>query len=65
MDAQTIERKKLYAKVEPPGEPIPINVEPFVVNDATPTEAEIRAVVKGLKNGQAGGVSGIQAEHVK
>ena len=64
MDAQTIEREKLYAKVEPPGEPIPINVEPFAINDATPTEAEIRAVVKGLKNGRAGGVSGIKAEHI-
>ena len=49
MDAQTIERKKLYVKVEPPGEPIPINVEPFDITDATPTEAEIRVVVKGLK----------------
>ena len=49
MDAQTIEREKLYAKVEPPGAPIPINVEPFDINDATPTEVEIGAVMKGLK----------------
>ena len=50
--------------MEPPGAPIPINVEPFDINDATPTETEIRAVVKGLKNGRSGGVSGIKAEHI-
>ena len=65
MIVQTIEREKLYAKVEPPGAPIPINVEPLNINDTTPMEAEIRAVVKGLKNGRAGGVSGIQAKHIK
>ena len=44
---QTAERKELYGKVEPPGEPIPINVEPAEVPDACPEDAEIRAAVRG------------------
>jgi len=51
--------------VEPPGDPISINVEPFEITDAMLTEVEIRAVVKGLKNDPAGRVSGIKAEHIK
>ena len=49
----------------PPGESIPINVEPFEVDDAVPTDSEIRGVVKGMKNGRAGGSGGITAEHIK
>ena len=65
MQKQTNERVALYGKVDPPGEPIPINIDPFTINDAIPTEPEIRSVVKGLRNGRAGGVSGIKAEHMK
>ena len=39
--AQTEEREQLYAKVPPPGGPIPINVDPFAINDAVPEEPEI------------------------
>ena len=51
MKKQTVERAALYGKVDPPGEPIPINVDPFTINDDTPTNAEVRAVVKGMRNG--------------
>ena len=47
----------MYGKVIPPREPIPINVEPFDIRDDVPDEQEIRAVVKQLKNGRAGGAS--------
>ena len=55
MGKQTKERVELYGKVIPPGEPIPINVEPFDIRDDVPDEQEIRAVVMQLKNGRAGG----------
>ena len=55
MQKQTTERVALYRKVDPPGEPILINIDPFIINDAIPTEPEIRSVVKGLRNGRAGG----------
>ena len=62
---QTKEREELYAKVPPPGDPIPINVDPFEINDAIPEDVEIRAVVRGMRNGRAGGASKIRAEDMK
>jgi len=55
----------LYGKVEPPGGPIQINVEPFTINDDMPTDAGVRIVVKSMRNGCAGGALGIKAEHTK
>ena len=52
MEKQTKEREELYAKVPPPGDPIPINVDPFEINDAIPEDVEIRAVVRGMQNGR-------------
>ena len=66
MEKQTAERVKLYEKVEPPGEPIPINAKPFVVTDVAPEDSEIHAVVKdGLKQGRAGGALLFKAKHIK
>ena len=65
MAKQTAERAELYAKVQAPGEPIPINVEPYAIDNAVPKEPEIRAVVKGMRNERAGGASGIKAEQIK
>ena len=66
MEKQTQERIKLYEKVEPPGDTIPINVEPFETPDAASEESDIRAAVKdGLKQGRAGGASLFKAEHIK
>jgi len=56
MEKQTNERVALYGTVKPPGDPILINIEPFTINDAIPTESKIRTVVKELRNGRAGGV---------
>jgi len=54
MSKQTTERVELYEKVPPPGDPIPINIEPFEINDEAPGEVELRGVVRGLQNGRAG-----------
>ena len=47
-------------EVSPPGEPIPIKVEPFDLDDLIPEEAETRVVMAGLYNGRAGGTKGVQ-----
>ena len=65
MVTQTSERVKLYRKVPPPGDPIPINVEPKEVEDTCPGDVELRDVVRGLRNGRAGGTTGIRAETIK
>ena len=67
MEKQTAERVELYAKV-PRADlraPLPINVEPFSISDAVPSEWEIREAVARLKNGRTGGVSGMRAKDIK
>ena len=51
---QTAEREELYQKVSPPGDHIPINVDPFPVLDEGPEDPELRDVVELLRNGRAG-----------
>jgi hypothetical protein len=47
------------------GVALPFNFPHFVIPDGIPTDKEIRAVVLGLKNGQAAGATGMRAEHIK
>ncbi len=47
------------------GTPLPFNFPYFEIPDGVPTDNKIRAVVLGLKNGRAGGATGMRAEHVK
>jgi len=61
MEALTQERVDLYTVETPPRDPIPINVDPFDVNDDIPTDNEIREAVKSLRNGRAGGLGGMRA----
>jgi exonuclease III len=61
----TTERADLYRKEEPPGDPIPILVEPVEVRDDVPDEGEIADAVKRLRNNRSGGPSGIRGEHLK
>ena len=61
----TAERDKLYSWVPPPGDTIPVTIEPFVVEDGVPTEAEIEWAVKRLRNNRAGGPSRMRAEDLK
>jgi hypothetical protein len=65
MVKQMAERVDLYRQRGPPGEPLPINIDPIPVDDKMPSKAEIRVAVAGLFNGCAGGVLGMRAEDVK
>jgi hypothetical protein len=65
MVKQTAGGINLYRQQDPPGEPLPINIDPIPVDDGTPSEGEIRVAVAGLSNGRAGGASGMRAEDVK
>ena len=42
LDRQTAERVALYQKVEPPGDPLPVNVTPFDVRDDEPSDVELQ-----------------------
>ena len=61
----TAERVVLYRYVPPPGEIIPVTIQPFLVDDSVPGEREIEWVVKHLRNNQSGGASRMRAEHIK
>ena len=65
METQTVEREELYARVPPPGGPIPCNVPKTSINDGMPSDAEIRGMVKALWNGRASNTQGMKAEHLK
>ena len=65
MARQTKEREDLYARREPQGDPIPCNVSRPPLADGTPSDAELRAAVKKLRNGRAGGGSTMRAEDLK
>ena len=49
----------------PQGETIPVQIEPFDVEDKVPEEGEIEWAVKRLRNNCSGGPSQMQAEHLK
>ncbi len=59
------ERIGLYTRIPPTREMLPINVEPFDINEDITSYLEIREVVRELQNGQAAGATGLQAKHVK
>jgi hypothetical protein len=65
MAKQMAERVELYARAPPMGTSLPFNFPYFEIPDSVPTNKEIRAVVSGLKNGQATGATRMRAEHVK
>ena len=53
----TAERERLYSRVPPPGDTIPVTIAPFTVEDGVPLEAEVEWEVKRLQNNRAGGPS--------
>jgi hypothetical protein len=65
MVRQTAERVELYARAPPMGEALPFNFPHFKISDDMPTDSEIQKVVGGLRNGRAGGATGMKAEHIK
>jgi Reverse transcriptase (RNA-dependent DNA polymerase) len=66
LEVITVEREALYAKRQPPGEPIPIVLPaPFNVPDGIFDDDEIAAAVRRLPRGKAPGPSQMRAEPVK
>ena len=61
----TAERVALYSRVPPPGDSIPVDIEPFAVKDGVPEEGEIEWAVKRLQNNCAGGPSRMRADDLK
>ena len=61
----TEERFALYSRVPPLGENIPVELEPFEVEDKVPEEGEIEWAFKRLRNNHSGGTSRMRAEHLK
>ena len=60
----TAERVALYSRVPPPGDSIPVEIEPFEVEDKVPDEGKIEWVVKRLRNNRSGGPSRMRVEHL-
>ena len=60
-----MEQAKLYSRVPPPGDTIPVTIEPFEVEDGVPMEAEVDWAVNRLRNNRAGGTSRMRAEDLK
>jgi hypothetical protein len=50
MVKQTAERVELYARAPPMGPPLPYNFPFFAIPDGLPSDAEVREVVRGLRN---------------
>ena len=61
----TEDQVDLYLHVPPPGENIPVLVDPFPVEDSVPTEDEIEWAEKRLQNHRSRGPSRMRAEHLK
>ena len=61
----TAERVTLYSRVPPPGDSIPVDIEPFAVEDGVPEEGDIEWAVKRLQNNRARGTSRMRAEDLK
>jgi hypothetical protein len=65
MVRQTAEHVELYARAPPMGKALPFNFLHFKISNNMPTDSEIQKVGGGLRNGQAGGATGMKAEHIK
>ena len=61
----TAEQEQLYSREPPPGDTIPVTIDPFEVEDGIPSKAEVEWAVKRLRNNRAGGPSRMQAEDLK
>ena len=59
------EQVALYRKIPPPGQPITMEVQPFLVEDSIPEEEEIAWAVHRLCLNWSGGPSGMRAEHFR
>jgi hypothetical protein len=62
---QTAKHVALYGRVASKGDPIPIHVDKADILDDIPSDGELRAVVRELRNRHAAGATGLQTEHIK
>ena len=67
MDLQKVtdERRDLYEHRQSPGEPPPVLIHPFPIQDDVPTADEIAKATRKLKNNRATGPSKMKAEDLK
>jgi hypothetical protein len=65
MVRQTAKHVELYVRAPPMGGALQFSFPHFAISDDVPTDSEVRTVVGRLKNGQAGGATGMKAEHIK
>ena len=67
LESRTTAFATLYTAEDPspPGDPIPIHVNPAPIDDSIPTPSEIRAATSRLKNHKATGPSAMRAEYIK
>jgi hypothetical protein len=65
LNKMEVEFKALFKLEPPPGEPIPVLVAPFDVEDDVPSKEEIEDAVLGLKSNKPPRPTGMQAEHLK
>jgi hypothetical protein len=57
--------EELFSNHPPPGDPLPIHVQPFVISDDIPDEEEIGRAIMRLSNGKSPGATGMRAEDLK
>ena len=60
----TAKRVKLYRHIPPLGQPIPMGVQPFLVEESIPEEEDIAWAVRRLCLNRSDGLSGMIAEHL-
>jgi hypothetical protein len=65
MEYQALKWVNLYVQRDSPGDPLPINVTPVVINDNVLMDGKLRQMAGKLTNGQAADASGMHAKHVK
>jgi hypothetical protein len=65
MVRQMEERVELYRRWDPPGDPLPINLQATAIPDDVPLDHEIRDAAQELTNGRAGGASKMHTEDIK
>ena len=65
MVQQAAKRVKVYARRDPPGDPLPINIDPIVLSDVALSDGEILEGAGRFTNGRAAGASGMRAEDMK
>ena len=65
LDRITAERVALHHHIPPPGENIPVSVDPFPLDELVPMEDNIEWAVRRIRDNRSGGPSIIRVEHLQ